>query len=250
MNSPIKKKILIVLSGDEYIRNYLTTDAFAEIEKSYECFYLASEKISHRSHLKNKSNFLGCYKFEKKLEEKHYRIFNVLMYKFRHKSSTFQFRIKRHYYSIWELYKNSSLRKKILLIPLLLYRTLRMKAFFLVYGSPLTYPFFKKFYIEILPVNSAISDAIQKVNPSVVLFPSSAYDPAGTDIIKVCKKMHIPSLFLIDNWDNLSSKSIMWVKPDYLGVWGEQSVEHGVRIQGIEKDRIGILGTPRFDKYF
>lgn len=249
MNSSVKKKILIILSSDLFIRNYLTTYAFTEIEKYYDCFYMADESIVHKSKLLKK-NFVGYYKFEKDIKEKHYRIFNVLMYKYRHKSSSFQFRIKRSYHNIWKFDKRISNWKKPLLIPLLLFRTLKTKAFYFVYGNAVTYPLFEKFYIQTLPINKIILDTIQEVQPSIVLFPSSAYDPEGNDIARVCKKLHIPSLFLIDNWDNLSSKSMMWIKPDYLGVWGEQSVEHAIKIQGLEKNKISIIGTPRFDEYF
>jgi hypothetical protein len=211
---------------------------------------MGDENLSHKSQLNKKNNFIGYYKFEKDIEKKHYKIFNVLMYKFRHKSTSFQFRIKRGYRSIWKLNENISFWKKTLLIPWLLLRTLKMRAFYLIYGNAITYPLFKKFYIDTLPINRIIWDTIQEVQPLVVLFPSSAYDPVGIDVVRVCKKLHIPSLFLVDNWDNLSSKSIMWVKPDYLGVWGEQSVEHATRIQNLKKDRISIIGTPRFDEYF
>ena len=62
--------------------------------------------------------------------------------------------------------------------------------------------------------------------------------------------MGIRTLFLIDNWDNLSSKSVFWAAPDFLTVWGAQSRDHAVEIHGIPAGRIRIIGTPRFQKYY
>jgi CDP-glycerol glycerophosphotransferase (TagB/SpsB family) len=41
----------------------------------------------------------------------------------------------------------------------------------------------------------------------------------------------------------------MWAQPDVLGVWGEQSAEHAVKIQGINSSQIRPIGTPRFEIY-
>jgi hypothetical protein len=250
MSASEKKKILIVLSSDLFTRNYLTTGAFDKLEESFDCFYIADETVKHRSNLEKKNNFSGYYRFEKDLEDRHYRILNVLMYRFRHKSSSFRFRIKRGFYYEWISYRNDRFWTRIRFLPVAIFKAIKREAFFLVYGSRLTYPLFKMKHIDNLPVSNSISDIIQKVAPSAIIFPSSAFDPAGIDIVKICKSRNIPSIFLIDNWDNLSSKSIMWEKPDYMGVWGQQSVEHGVMIQGMSKERISIIGTPRFDNYF
>ncbi len=37
-----------------------------------------------------------------------------------------------------------------------------------------------------------------------MVFPSSAYDPLGNDLVRTAKPRGIKTLFLIDNWDNLS----------------------------------------------
>ena len=70
------------------------------------------------------------------------------------------------------------------------------------------------------------------------------------DLIKICNQLKIKSIFLVDNWDNLSDKSLMWNKPDLIGVWGEQSKQHAIRIQKFQEDKVVNIGTPRFEHYF
>ena len=62
--------------------------------------------------------------------------------------------------------------------------------------------------------------------------------------------VNLKTLLIIDNWDNLSSKSVLYELPKYLSVWGQQSMEHAIDIHGMRKENIFTLGTPRFDGYF
>jgi hypothetical protein len=63
-------------------------------------------------------------------------------------------------------------------------------------------------------------------------------------------KSKTKSILLVDNWDNLSSKSVLWEKPDVLGCWGEQSKEHAIEIQRMPESSVIPIGTPRIDPYF
>ena len=246
----MEAKILIILSSDIFIRNYLTTNAFTEIEKLYECYYLLNKGITHHVQLKQKSNFLGYYKIDKKIEKKHLLIFNVLMYKFKHKSSSFKFRIKRSYHFTWNKNQSNSYSNIIKHFIWFILNLVKTNSIYFLLSRKFIYPLFENSIIKNLPNDKIIYDTIKKTNPSIVVFPSNAYSAEGIDIARICLNLHIPSLFLIDNWDNLSSKSIMWRKPDYLGVWGEQSVYHATNIQEFNKRNITIIGTPRFDEYF
>jgi hypothetical protein len=87
-------------------------------------------------------------------------------------------------------------------------------------------------------------------NADYILIPSSGYESVSMCFILVAREKGIVSVLLVDNWDNLSSKSILWEKPDYLGTWGQQSTEHAIRIQSMTDVACFEIGTPRIDKYF
>lgn len=117
-------------------------------------------------------------------------------------------------------------------------------------GNRVVYGMLGGIYQNRIPVNEDLILYITNLKPDLILFPSSAYDPDGNDVARIGKLYGVPTLFLIDNWDNLSSKSIFWAFPDHLGVWGQQSKEQAMRIHGFSPDRVTPLGTPRFDNYF
>lgn len=73
----MKKKILILINSDIYIRNYLETDAFHRLYKNFKCYFIASSNdIYNKKKLivKLKKKFVGFIKyhdFELKRFEKH-----------------------------------------------------------------------------------------------------------------------------------------------------------------------------------
>ena len=98
--------------------------------------------------------------------------------------------------------------------------------------------------------NSTLNNFVKKISPDIILVPSQAQCSMDNDLIKICNQLNIKSIFLIDNWDNLSDKSLMWNKPDLIGVWGEQSRQHAIKIQKFQEEKVINIGTPRFENYF
>lgn len=98
--------------------------------------------------------------------------------------------------------------------------------------------------------NLELKDLLAARSYVAVLFPSSAFEPGLVDLANIGKELQLPTLCLIDNWDNLTSKTVFWVKPDHLGVWGKQAVEQAQRVQGFSPAQVHPIGTPRFEGYF
>lgn len=64
------------------------------------------------------------------------------------------------------------------------------------------------------------------------------------------RKKKFKSLFIQENWDNLSSKSLMFYKPNVLTVWGEQTKKHAIEIQGMDVRYIKYLQSPRYITFY
>lgn len=244
-------KILIVISSDIYVRNYLTTDALASLEETYECHFLADNRISIRKPLEDKPGFLGYYSINKVLESRHRLLFNLLMWRHRQKSQTFLYRWLRN--SRWHLIDRShgvfravasTLRwlsssvsnPEGLIVPLL--------------GNRLVFPLSSRVLKYLVPVDRTLWSMISEAGYEIVIFPSAAFDAVSVDLARACDNLRIPSLCLIDNWDNLTSKTVFWAKPSHLAVWGPQTKEQAIRIHNFEAPRVHEIGTPRFDQYF
>jgi hypothetical protein len=91
---------------------------------------------------------------------------------------------------------------------------------------------------------------VQEVRPDILIAPSSGIDMQMFDAIRSARALGIPSLALMYNWDNLSSKAAFLVEPDYLGVIGLQSAQHAWQIHRIPEDRVRVLGSPYIDRQF
>lgn len=240
-----KELVLVVITDDLYVRNYVTSGALDLIKARYECKFLISKNVKRRECFSGGSD-VQYYDFDTKLARRHYSLLELLTWRYRNRSKTFRFRVKRFDQALLEPWGKSNLIGKALTILRLAKAWMRR----IVLGNRLIFPLWFKYVTENLPVSPDIEAAVEKLSPALVLFPSAAYNADGNDVVRVCSKRNIPTVFLVDNWDNLSSKSLLWAKPDYIGVWGEQSAGHAIRIQGFAKEQVTCLGTPRFDDYF
>ena len=244
-----KKKILIVISSNLFIRNYILTDAFSRLEMKYDCHYIANKNITIVNEIIDKNGFKEFYEIDKKTQKIHQNIFDALMWRYRDKSSSFLFRIMRATPSLKRVLSGPRSRIHLRLAKWMVIKPyILMKRMLLDVDQIYQWYFTKK--ISKIQPNSILRSYIERNKYSLVVFPSSAYDVEGIDIAWICEENNTNSLFLIDNWDNISSKTIMWKKPSYLGVWGEQSRQYAVDIQGFKEKNITLLGTPRFNNYF
>ena len=240
--------ILIVLSGQGYYRNYISTDAFQYLRERYDVHFLLADDIDIGTN--SKLSNLHRYKVNPRVAAKHLRIFNLLMWRHRKKSSSFKFRFSRFGKVNLSFPEPTLLAVKVckILWRYIQWILIRLENHLIV-DSPF-FPLYIRLFISRLPFNSELSSILAIVKPVLIIYPSSAYEPIGNDIVLEGKHLDIRTLCLVDNWDNLSSKSVLWNKPSYISVWGEQSSQHAQVIQGFAEDQVFYLGTPRFDSYF
>ena len=221
MINPKPRRILFVLSNQQYFRNYIESKALSKIK--IDCVFLVSNNISRRQIRKLGKNKIYVYNYPVKKTDLHQYLFNINTKKFINRSRTFEFR-----------YKRISSKFKIL---------------YAVFASPVIYHIVKTIILTLTQDNN-LSRVIAKVNPNLILIPSSGYEGGAFEIIKIANDRKIPTLMLIDNWDNLCSKKILTRKPNFMSAWGRQTKKHAIRIHGMKSDQIFILGTPRFIQYF
>ena len=220
MNSK-SNKILFVLNYQEYFRNYIDSQALSKIEKG--CVFLISSNISNQQAKQLGKNKIIRYDYPKDKSMLHWHLFNINTKKFIKRSKTFQFRFARLNKQMQRIYSFGAL--------------------------PLIYDLIKTIILW-RTYDNKLAKIIKKIKPDIILLPSSGYEGETFELIKIAKNEKNPTLMLVDNWDNLCSKTILTRKPNYMTVWGEQTKEHAIRIHKMEKDKIFVLGTPRFTNYF
>jgi hypothetical protein len=248
----MKNKALIIISSAEYIRNYIKTDAFDKLNENFRLHYLISNKISLDQSTIIKLKDFSFYNYDKKLEKLSINLFDTNMYLNQNKSKSFKFRLSRY-----KFIKTKNKFKVLLLIlkDLITFDNQFLREYFkferiIFLSHPIIYKLYLKYFNNKFRININLLKTVESINPDIIIFPTSAYEPISIDICRLCKKSNIKSLFLVDNWDNLSSKTILFEKPNFIAVWSQQALQHAISIQGFERERIFILGNPRFAHYF
>ena len=241
-------EIVFLLVSPIHVRNYIETGVLKDVAKTHNCFFLCPDT------LKLPPNFTRDHKvihFRPIGHSQHRFVFNLMMFVNRKKSSTFDFRIKRSYFPKKTDYSNQQQSGKYYVI-FLAKRTKKLIkwAFMCFATAPVLRELLPSLLIRLIPENAKLEAIIARIGPDLAIMPSSAYEPDGMELVRICQKLKIKSMFIIDNWDNLSSKTVIYRKPDAISVWGQQTVDHAIKIQGIQKEKIETLGTPRFDQYF
>lgn len=91
---------------------------------------------------------------------------------------------------------------------------------------------------------------ITESNIDVLLIPTITSQPYVDYLVRAAKESAVLSVVVIENWDNISSKTIFRELPDFVTVLGNQTLGHAVSIQGFDKDRVLPIGIPRFEEHF
>lgn len=246
-----RKKVLFFISDHVYVRNYLSNDALSSLQANHTVYFAVSSNVPLDSTGINSSQFAGHFSYCESVTRTHHLLFQAFAWNYRKKSRTFSYRLLRQ--SNWDqVLRNGPIWERVKSVSRWVRGLFSYSSPLLgiILGSRIIFPFAGKFLRSTLEINSEVSFLLTSQNWDVAIFPSTGFDPLAMDVARAGEELSIPTIGLIDNWDNLISKSIFWAKPNFLGVWGDQAVEQAVSVQGFSKDQVVKIGTPRFDHYF
>ena len=90
----VKKRILIPINSDLYIRNYIRTGVLNKLKKNFDLFFIANKDLKNLEELDKLENFKGYFQYSHAEETRHRRILNTLMWRYRNSSKSFIYRLK------------------------------------------------------------------------------------------------------------------------------------------------------------
>jgi len=104
---------------------------------------------------------------------------------------------------------------------------------------------FKKYYDKEI---YSISETLP-FNLDWAVLPSGANEIYIYRLIKELNTVRIKTILCLENWDNLTSKSSVISKPDYIFVMGNNCKELATNVQNLDPKTIIVSGLPRFNLY-
>ncbi len=224
--SSVKKKIVIPICTNLVVRNFIESGAFRDLSRHYELYFISLSSVNKEIHLVN------CFTVSNRDLPRRAKLRTrsdfISMKRFQKRSATFPIKYYETYYKLLPF------QKKIV-------------ADFLT--LPVVAECFMKVNEFTLGTMSEVDKIVEQIKPDFMLIPSAFNDSFTIDCLKTAKKKGIKHLFVMFNWDNVSSKGVLPVLPDYIAVWGEQTREHANKIHRIPNECIFILGSPQFEHY-
>ena len=244
-------RILFIVTRDDYIRNYLRTGVATTLGKEHELSIGVDENLGLLTEAQSLPEFSGVYSTDPQNDKRHRLLLQLYMWRYRSRSRTFYYRWQgmakwslllptdtrgERFLNVLRWVRHVTTEKKVWRIPLL--------------GNRLVFPFASRILRGRLRIPASLRHLVTQSPTDLIVFPSSGYESAGLDLVRLGTELGIKTLCLVDNWDNLTSKTIFWAKPDFLAVWGPQIKEQAVRIHEFSEDQVFEIGSPRFESYF
>ena len=247
----MKKKILISLCENQYIRNFINTSALNLLKGKYELYFIADERISNdqKEELKKIKNFKGFFYYNDEKISKFNKLNIQVSYINEKKSTSFKMLNK----GVYVQNRLTRDRENLFLTFYFFPKRITVKIF-----KYFEYLFFKFFgnekritqkFINKNKINSFIEKTIDDLKPELIIFPANGNKVMNLELVLISQKKNIKTFKICDNWDNASSRSFVQPQEDYIGVWGEQSFQHAKKINNFDPKNIFILGCARFEGY-
>lgn len=226
-------KGFVFLYGSEVLLRFVQTGAFKELEKKHDITYIALASsvlmkdggVEHSlvSSLAN-VEWIPFYpnRFEKWCE-----LFDISCIRYQERSISFQIRYQE---TIRQSPERIAGLEKL--------------------ASPEIYDSHRAAVEKDMGLHPDMLKLTLALRPDFFVLPSALLDYVTDDVLQLANAIAIPTLMLVAGWDNLSSKGLIYHQPSTMGVWGEQSRQHAIQIQGSEAQNVHVIGAPHYEDFY
>ena len=181
----MKQKILVLISNELIIRNYINTNAFNLLKNQFKCKFLINSILIKSFKYKKK---ILIYKENDANSINLSKIIMRIIYKQKNNNSSYRF-ISDTYKSKIKLYfRNESFIRNIFLLPKRIL-ALIFRYFYFYFQQSFFFKIKDNYFLETFKVNKDIINTIEELNPKLIIFPfQSMEDEAIYSVMKISKE--------------------------------------------------------------
>lgn len=240
-----KKRIGLFIGSDFHARSIVESGVLDELIIDYKVVVFSSLKI--RANYLARFSEINFIQFDvsRKVNSLFSQYLTLGTARYMNRSNSFRFRIKR--YILGDYYESKNLKAQFIWASKSFLKALRVVIRILI-GKSLFFKYIEKVYFKELTKHFNLSE-LQSQNFKILISWSQNAEPSAIASILLGKKIKVPSMVVVDNWDNLSSKSIFPLEPAALICFGQQSVNFAHSIQKFNECKIYPIGSARFEIY-
>jgi hypothetical protein len=241
----VKKRVGLFIGSDFHARSIVESGVLDELIINYKVVVFTSLKI--RANYLARFSEINFIQFDvsRKVDNLFSKYLALGTARYMNRSNSFRFRIKRYILGDYYLPKHS-LAEFIWAIKSCL-KALRVVTRILI-GKSLFFKYTEKVYFKELIKHFDLSE-LHSINFNILISWSQNVEPLALASILIGEKIKVPSMVVVDNWDNLSSKSIFPLEPKAMICFGQQSVDFAHSIQKFSQCKIYPIGSARFEIY-
>ena len=167
----MQKKLVFVIDSDLYIRNYFETGFINKLSKIYKIYFIYYKNVKKKNFIKkNNKNFLGFYSISNFKKRIYYLFNNVLIWKFRKKSSSFIFRFYRLLNFENFPIKINRFQSKFS------FKNFLIKTYTKFFSINFFFEILKKILNSQILLNKSVTKYLKKLKPDLVIYPTNAFD--------------------------------------------------------------------------
>lgn len=126
----------------------------------------------------------------------------------------------------------------------------RAAKLYTVLAFPGIYQLFKKWSLRrIAGMPTVLDGLLDRLQPDALVHPTVLEGLFINDVVALARARNIPSILIMNSWDNPATKRAVVGNPDHLLVWGPQTRDLAIRFMGIELGCVSCFGCAQFDIY-
>jgi hypothetical protein len=226
-----RKKISVVIDNEFVLRSYFESPVLDKLNKEFDVeLVLIDQKIE-----------VGTPEHIFLLKNPYLQFLQTIMsvsywFRKRGKSNSFRIRLLSLLHSRRYFYSTQKVRFRIPSLPVI--------AGFFVGSLGFSIP-----KLFVLALSRTFTRHFRTSGSRLIIYLTSGGASSNSDVLSLIgEELKIPTLVIVENWDNLTSKAVFNVKPNFLGVWGNQDKAAAIELHGFAADRVLEIGSPRVSK--